>query len=270
MTKHLRPTLKQVGLGVLALLITLSAAVYQRLTGPTYPLHGDYTLNHQALSYKLPRTHGGSGDQAVTVQVPDSVQGELMWRQYPSKRQWNTVPLTRTGDQLTGYLPHQPPAGKLEYYLILRESAEAIRIPAGSESAIIRFKGQVPGVVLIPHIILMFLAMLLSNRAGLEVLANGTRLRSLTISTAATLVLGGLVLGPIIQFYAFGQFWTGFPVGHDLTDNKIAIAFLGWIPPLISAWKRAPKKRLVMVAALITFIIFLIPHSMFGSELTWD
>ena len=36
----------------------------------------------------------------------------------------------------------------------------------------------------------------------------------------ATLGLGGMILGPIVQKYAFGAYWTGIPFGHDLTDAK--------------------------------------------------
>ena len=47
-----------------------------------------------------------------------------------------------------------------------------------------------------------------------------------------TLVLftaGGMILGPVVQYYAFGDLWTGIPFGWDLTDNKTLIALIFWI-----------------------------------------
>jgi len=53
-------------------------------------------------------------------------------------------------------LPEQPPAGKLEYRLTDESGNEKV------SSVIVRFKGDVPALILIPHIILMFLFMLYS------------------------------------------------------------------------------------------------------------
>ena len=38
------------------------------------------------------------------------------------------------------------------------------------------------------------------------------------------LAVGGFILGPLVQNYAFGELWTGVPFGWDLTDNKTLIA----------------------------------------------
>ena len=46
--------------------------------------------------------------------------------------------------------------------------------------------------------------------------------------TLVFLVAGGFVLGPIVQHQAFGAYWTGIPFGFDLTDNKVLIALVAW------------------------------------------
>jgi hypothetical protein len=53
-------------------------------------------------------------------------------------------------DSLIGYLPNQPPAGKLEYYLTLHKQSEEHVMPMG-EKVIIRFRGDVPAGIIIPH-----------------------------------------------------------------------------------------------------------------------
>ena len=75
-----------------------------------------------------------------------------------------------------------------------------------------------------------------------------------------------MIFGPLVQFHAFGEYWTGIPFGWDLTDNKTLIAFLFWLLAVSGNWKRE-KPSLTILAAAIMLMIFSIPHSMFGSEL---
>jgi hypothetical protein len=83
-------------------------------------------------------------------------------------------------------------------------------------------------------------------------------------------IIGGFIFGPIVQKYAFGAFWTGFPSGHDLTDNKILVGFIGWLLALIALYKFKNPKRWIVFASILMFVIFLIPHSVLGSELDYN
>jgi len=76
-----------------------------------------------------------------------------------------------------------------------------------------------------------------------------------------------MILGPIVQKYAFGDLWTGFPFGYDLTDNKVLIAVVFWVAAFFLKKK---SKWWVLAAAVIMLIIYLIPHSVLGSELDYD
>jgi hypothetical protein len=71
-----------------------------------------------------------------------------------------------------------------------------------------------------------------------------------------------------MQKYAFGEFWTGIPFGFDLTDNKTLFAFLFWIWAYIATRKKASPIP-VLVACIMTLVIFSIPHSFMGSELDY-
>jgi len=124
----------------------------------------------------------------------------------------------------------------------------------------------VPWGILLPHILFMFAAMLLSTRAGLEVFARTPRLRGLTFWTLGTLFVGGMVLGPFVTHYAFGPWWTGFPAGSDLTDNKTLIALVGWIVAALAVGRSRIARAWVLAAALVTLVIFAIPHSWTGGE----
>jgi hypothetical protein len=111
--------------------------------------------------------------------------------------------------------------------------------------------------------------MLFSTRAGLEGIARGANTFQLTIWTTVLMFVGGLVFGPAVQRYAFGEFWTGWPFGHDLTDTKTFVAFIFWPVALWRARIQGRGRVWTIVASIVTLVIFLIPHSVLGSELDY-
>ena len=261
---------KSFWLWLIAFILTVITAAYQRITGPTYPVSAETLLNGEVVKYSLDRTHGGEGDHLIEININDeTICGELYWKRYKTDDEWTSVDMLRKDGKLIALLPHQPPAGKLFYKIILQKDNAVVSLPEEG-GVVIRFKGDVPISFLIPHIIFIFGAMLLSTRTGLEYFNDGKKFKSLTILTFIFIIIGGFILGPIIQNYAFGEFWTGFPFGHDLTDNKILVGFIGWLLALIALYKFKNPRRWIVFASILMFIIFLIPHSVLGSELDYN
>ncbi len=254
-----------------AVIITLSAAVYQKLTGPTYPVSGKASVDGMPISYKFDRSHGGPGDQLVHVTLTDtSYQVLLAYRRFKVDTGWTYFPMKYEEGSRVGYLPHQPPAGKLEYFVMLKKGIKNWTIPP-HKTVVTRFKGAVPLGVLIPHISFMFLAMLFSVYTAFLALVKGAHLKGYVLATFIILVLGGLVLGPFVQKYAFDAYWTGIPFGFDLTDNKTLFAAIGWLIALFAAYKLPIEKSRwwIVGAAILLLIVFSIPHSAMGSELNY-
>jgi len=250
-----------------AVLLTLGSAVWQRLSGPTHPTGGSVTLGNTQVEYRFTRSHSTASAQPVRVDNagPD-VEGEVRWRRYPTDDPWQTLVMAREGDALQALLPPQVAAGKLEYQVRLRRGAVEAVVPA--RTVVTRFKDDVSPSVLIAHVAFMFAAMLFSAHAGFGALAGSQACRSAAIALGLWIV-GGLVLGPVVQKQAFGAYWTGIPFGTDLTDNKTLIAAVAWA---WAAWRcRAPGggRGAILAATLVTFGVFAIPHSTFGSEVNW-
>lgn len=251
---------------VFSVIFTLAFVYYQRLTGPTYPVTVKTEIGQQPVKNKLPRTWECGSDAKISLHIPDSsINGYIQYKRYKSYDVWFESRMERNKDSLIAYLPAQPPAGKMEYLIILEQDRK--RTPLNDGPVILRYKGAVPDWILIIHVILIFAAMLFSTRTGLEALFNGNRVILYTRVTLILLLVGGLFLGPVIQKYAFDAFWTGWPSGNDLTDNKTAVAFIFWLIAFIQQQRKRNYKIWVIVAALVLIIIFLIPHSMWGSEL---
>ncbi|MEW5980882.1 MAG: hypothetical protein AB1806_00770 [Acidobacteriota bacterium] len=253
---------------VIAVAVTLGSAVWQRMTGPTYPARGTLVIGGAEFPLRLTRTHGGPGDQAIVLIIPDHrVTGEVAWRRYPTADPWTTVPLRRNFDRLEAALPHQPVAAKLEYQARFHRGTEEAVFP--ERPAVTRFRNDVPAGVLIPHVAAMFLAMLFSTLAGLSALGRFPQVRRDACSCGAFLGVGGFILGPLMQEIAFGAWWTGIPFGWDLTDNKTLFAAIAWAYALWAMRRGRVARGAIITAAVVTLVIFVIPHSTWGSELDW-
>jgi hypothetical protein len=163
--------MKRYALWFLAVLITLAAALYQRMTGPTYPFRAQAALAGESVSARLPRSSENVTDCEVMLRgMPDGADGYIEYMRYKTQDSWTRVPLERRRGGLAASLPKQPAAGKLAYRVVLAKDGQETTL-SGDKPVVIRFKGVVPGWVLIPHIIVMFLAMLMSTAAGLAALA---------------------------------------------------------------------------------------------------
>jgi hypothetical protein len=293
---------------VLAIVITLAAVTYQRIIGPTRPVRGSVTVGSHAVRYRLDRTHGGPEGYPLSLREADpSITGTVAYRRFKTTDPWTYLVLRREGGGLRATLPHQPPAGKLVYQVYLKAGSGSdgngskagwagasgavagalsgissvgplaapepppgtVRVPA-SGPVVIRFRGAVPVVVLMPHVLLMFLGMLLSSRAGLEALRKNGDPKGHALLALGFLVLGGLVFGPAVQWFSFGKAWTGVPLGWDLTDNKTLIAVVAWGGAVLAGRGRRGSRYWVLAAAVVTLAIFSIPHSVLGSELDYS
>ena len=205
-------TIKSAILWIIASVMTLGAAVYQKRTGPTYPVSGEKMVGDQKIYYHLIRTYNTGSQAVVKIVVPDTaVKGEVTFRRFKSYDKWTTEPMFRSGDTLMALLPGLPAAGKVMYQVAMAKGGAKVLL--NDNPAVLRYKGAVPWFILIPHIFFIFFAMLLSARAGLEAIAKGRLTYVYTWFTVVFLAIGGLMLGPIVQKYAFDAYWTGWPFG---------------------------------------------------------
>ncbi len=278
MDRRTSPPLRQALLWALAGLIMLGSVAFQRLTGPTHPKRGGYVLAGQAFRYRLSRSGDSARDERIALPDPgQGVSGTLWYRRFRTSEAFTPVPLARetrgARSDLSASLPRQPAAGKLEYFLSLRQQDQTVRVPADGSTIVIRFKDAVPVPLLVSHVLLMFLGVLIGVRTGLAALVQGPDMRFLAWATLAALTLGGLVLGPFVQRYAFGAYWTGFPFGGDLTDNKTLLMWGAWALAcgLLAATDRHLPRRIALgLAAAVMLTVYLIPHSARGSELDYS
>ena len=263
-----RPTPGSVVLWAAALAVTLLAAAWQWWTGPSHPKEGEVVVSGKTVTYRFLRS-GISGEPLrVAITAPAEVSGTLRWRRYPGEEPFGGITMLRDGEELFGLLPTQPPAGRLEYSLVLAGPSGLTRIPEEGP-VLMRYRGRVPPSLFIPHIVLVFLSMLVGVRAGLGAFWTRSETFLLSRVTLAGVTIGGMILGPIVQKFAFDTFWRGWPLGSELIDNKTLVLWLAWIAAVVAVAATRDKtdrfaRTLVVAAAVVMIVVSFVPHHLRG------
>lgn len=278
--KEQKPRLLGLFLWILSIAIAIACFMYQDKTGPTYPLEGIIGTGLGEVSYTFLRSEIIGTDLKIMFldPIPEGISGSVRYRRYKSNDEWATMPMTEGTFEFTrrgstesvqgmgAELPSlQVRAGKYEFYVFIDDGAEKPTSITGDQPIYARYKAEVPGWVLLLHILVIFVSMTLAVRTTLEALFDGS-FKWMIKATILTLLFGAFVLGPLVQWYAFGVLWSGIPFGYDWTDNKVLLELLFW---LVAAYMnrgglRNPKS--VYLAGVMTFLVYFIPHSIFGSE----
>ena len=88
------------------------------------------------------------------------------------------------------------------------------------------------------------------------------------------LFVGGFPIGIWLNYQIYGAYWTGFPVGRDITDSKTLLIFIYWLVLLFlvkgtafggdktrDLVQPAVARMLTIIGALISVGLYLVPHS---------
>ena len=275
-----KPRLTSILLWILSGVLTLGCFMYQDRTGPTYPLEGEIETDRGLVMFKFLRSETIGTDLKVMLldPVPDRVTGYVQYRRYRSNDAWSTTDMevgrfqfsrrgsTEVVEGVGAELPYlEERAGKYEYYVFLDDGSGEPFSVTGDKAIYARYKDEVPMTILALHILAIFAAMAMAIRTTLEALVDGN-FGWMIVATIVSLLIGGFVMGPWVQWHAFGVWWSGIPFGYDWTDNKVLVELVFW---LIAAYLNRGKRRdrrSVLAAGVVTLLVYFIPHSLFGSE----
>lgn len=264
---------------VLAVFLALAAMIYQRSTGPTYEYKGYLENSGDSRKYELLRSQETTEGAKIELPYFDEANynATLHFKRYQTKDDITDLDFQLDDNkQFIAQLPVQPAAGKIEYYITGSIEGKEFAIPAkGEDNIVLRYKDPVPDYILIPHVTMMIIVIIFGIRAGLGAAFNDGTMRRWTIVAFTAMTVGGMMLGPIVQKYAFGEYWTGFPNGSDFTDNKMLIMWIAWALALAIIGFKPKKKEgvsraTVLMASVVMTMVYLIPHSMGGSTLDYD
>ena len=271
--------LKKVSIWILSVLLAAAAMIYQRSTGPTYEYKGKLEHASGDYKYKLLRSQETTAQAIIEMPYVDgpSYNATLHYKRYQTEDPISTQEFQLDNNkQFVAKLPVQPAAGKMEYYITGNIDGKDFAIPdKGEDNIVLRYKDPVSDWILVPHVTMMIIVIIFGIRAGLSALVDHGSMRKWVIVAFSAMTLGGMILGPLVQKSAFGEYWTGFPFGGDFTDNKMLIMWVVWALALAIIGFKPKKKETVsraavLSAAVVMTVVYLIPHSMGGSTLDYD
>lgn len=248
-------------LWTLSLAIALVAPLYHYERGPQAPVRGTKDVGGAIVQFALAKKHSGSGDAEVRVApVPVSMEGTLLWRPSGAQDGFTYVRMERTGNGLTGRIPHQPAGRSAEYRVVLQNWGERVWLTGPAVPML--FQNDVPAALWASHLLLLFLGLIFASRAGLEAwLAKEPKLHVLARNAFVLLMLGGVGAGSVLQFVTVGSAWTGWPLGSGTTSALTLAAALLWAPAVLLVRRNRRFSRvMVLAAAMATISAFFAAH----------
>ena len=198
----------------------------------------------------------------------------------------DAVPVPGEGLTYRVSVPNQGRGKEFIYYWqVERESGEVLAtLPPNPEEARetplwFRFEGARSIPLLIAHIACMFGAFLLMVMAFITACEDVTkkdvagRMGKQVLWATVILFLGTFPIGMWLEYQVYATYWTGIPIGRDITDSKSLIIFLYWIVLLLllkgSAFASDPTKDVVtvktsrvltMAGVILSLAAYLVPH----------
>ncbi|OQY28636.1 MAG: hypothetical protein B6I38_09025 [Anaerolineaceae bacterium 4572_5.1] len=275
-----KPKLTSALLWVLSAVITIGCFMYQDKTGPTYPLEGELDTASGAVNFKFLRSETIGTDLKIMLldPVPDGVTGYVLYKRYKSDDDWAEMPMeagefefsrrgrTEIVNGVGAELPFLPErAGKYEFLVYVDDGYGDPVSVTGEKPIYARYKAEVPMTVLFFHILAIFLSMTIAIRTTFAALIE-EKFKGLIKATIVSLIVGAFILGPLVQWYAFGVWWSGIPFGYDWTDNKVVLEMVFWLWAAYANRGELQNRKSVLLAGFATLLVYFIPHSIFGSE----
>lgn len=274
----------------LAIILTLLVVFSSYWFGPNRRYKVEARCPQFAMAHKAPRGHDGGGaaelelnvklcrctDSDVKITLAGRVKGVEKWEYLDHQR---IEPGEQPDDRIYFFsIPEKPWTTRYFYKFEGRLTEDGpnaeprlILERENGDPMMIKFKGAVPGWILILHILAMFggfCVLILSVFHAIAMAAgrgkdNPAAAGRLGWMAWLILFIGGLPLGCAMNYYAFNVYWEAWPFGGDVTDNKTQIALIIWGIATYFLMKKPSKKAGIVgvLAGLVVLAIFLIPHS---------
>ncbi|OGC93766.1 MAG: hypothetical protein A2W25_06540 [candidate division Zixibacteria bacterium RBG_16_53_22] len=262
---------------VIAFLLTILLLAVARRTSTRHPEEFQVKANGITLVHRsVTESFGETPVIRLQASSTSTVRAIVNYSETKSGP-YRKMEMAVTGHGYVTDLPALEKGKKWFYHIdVMQDNMKIAQLPPANDQ-FIKFKGHVSPAILIPHIICMFATIFfgiltvftaIDFARGKGEIQRTVRFLLITVIFA---FLGGFPLGYAVAYQAFGQGWSGIPIGWDITDNKTVILFLFWLVTFIlaaqglsaRAIKISPKSyaSLVAVSFVITLITFLIPHS---------
>ena len=260
-----------------AFVLSALMLVLGRLTATSTPQDYKIQIDHISLSHET--VTESFGEKPRLFLKASSREGLEPVVYYSQKRggpyQFEVMSPVDSGFVAT--LPVLEKNNKLWYRIMVFEQRKLLADFPPGEDQFVKFKGHVMPFVLISHIVFMYAAIfagLLTLLSAIDIILGKGNVRKSVRYVMWTLILGvigGFIFGPIVSYQTLGIPYEGIPFHKDITDSKTLIFMLFWVFTFFISRRGLKGERmavsegayalLVILSFIVTFGLFLIPHS---------
>jgi len=275
----------------LAFLFTILLLAFTRKTTAVRSVHEMVAEHGILIEHNTVPRQVGDEIPVISARVEGASEVRLVYKIGKDGEYQSVEMSAKPGEEnvFAASIPHHPKSTKAWYFLeaaTVREGGLVkVTLPERDSGQIrpvrLKFRGEVPLYIIIPHIVSIFAAIFFATltlfsaielKRGKTTLKKSVRLCTVTL---LFLFIGFFPFGWAMNYFAFGVLWEAFPFGRDVTDNKSQIMFVFWLFTLFmvkgTLWGKGETKNLVsgrsystlvIVSFVATLLILAIPHSL--------
>lgn len=262
---------------IIAIVLTILLLVFARRMSTRHAIDLTTEVDGVMLAHHTVTENFGDGPKLeVKSNYTSAVRAVVFYSERPGDH-YEVLDMAPVPDGFYAKLPALEKGRKWSYHIeFYKDNVKIAQFPEDADQ-LIKFKGKVSLSILIPHIFFMFATIFfgiltvftaIDHSRGRARLSRSVRFLLLTLVSA---FLGGFPFGIAVTYQTFGEGWGGWPIGKDWTDTKTEIFFLFWLITFFLSIRglKGESMRisnrtylfLVITSFVVTFITFLIPHS---------
>lgn len=268
--ERVREPLVRFALWVGAIALAIGILFLHKATKSGDAAHGTFELAGVSQTYQLPRdwevAEGGARIELRLEGEPPEITGAVLWHPFPSDDPYSATEFretrkrvttpgegTRSWTELIARLPVLPAGELMEYFVTLQSEGRDIRLPPGEETVTLQYRGFVRPEIAYPYLAGLVFMLVVGMRAGLSAIFEPASTRRYAWGAFFLLTVAGMILGILVQFYAVGEGWKGFPLGNDWGDNNKILATWGiWLAAcLILGRSTRPVTKLARFSVVV-------------------
>lgn len=239
--------------------ITIIATIVQQIISSDSPYRVSTLINSTDYSFKLPVLHEGNDECLIELNIPDTaIRGTIYYKIYKSSQNWNANALIRLNDNLVSILPHNKPNIKIEYYIELSSKGKIYPL-AKEKPVVVRFQSIVPKPISYLHVVILFLAIILSCFTGILTITEVGSYKKYARLTFYFLA-GSIVLGLAVHLISFRHLFLQINQYNDLSFYKYLVIVALW-SMVFYLDKHKTWWFVTLLVSLVTLLLYCLPQN---------
>ena len=262
---------------VVAFVLSVLMLLLARITATSNPGNYDVEINHISLSHRTVTESFGENPELLLKALSADELEPVVYYTQTLGGPYAADTMSPVDSGFVATLPVLQKNNKWWYRIMVFKQGELLAAFPPGEDQFIKFKGRVASFILISHIIFMYatiFAGVLALLSAIDIATGRGNVRRSIKYVMWTLILGvigGFVFGPMVSYQTLGIPYEGIPFDNDITDSKTLIFMLFWLSTFLISRRGLKGEKmaiseglfafLIVLSFVVTFGLFLIPHS---------